>query len=122
MPKYIGAKNNNICVVSNSIFSNDDLDIIEVPDDLSYEDLILNYKIKNNKLINKSIVKNAKDLKVAFVSNYGTKCGIGTYSKFLYNELIHLVGDYRIFSEIQNEENLEFLNNVPQEKILACWK
>jgi glycosyltransferase involved in cell wall biosynthesis len=120
MPKYIGAKNNNICVVSNNVFSNDELDIIEVPDELSYEDLILNYKVKNNKLINKSIIKDAKDLKIALVSNYGTKCGIGTYSKFLYKELINFIGDYKIFSEIQNKEDLEF--NIPNDKIIPCWK
>lgn len=126
MSRYIGSKNSNIHIVSNSKFSNFDLDIIEVPKELkniSAHDLILNYKVKNNILVDRNFIKLAKDLKVAFVSNYGTKCGIGTYSKFLYKELINLIGDYRIFSEKQNECDMEFIeNNIPNEKIIPCWK
>lgn len=122
--RFVGVKRNRICVVSDNLFNNDGLEIMELPPELSHipaADLIANCTIKNNKIKCKNIKKPANQLKVALVSNYGTKCGIGTYSKFLYDEMIKLVGDYKLFIEYQEKYDIEN-PQIPNDKIIACWK
>lgn len=116
--RYVGIKNGNIYIVSNYVFTNDGLHIIKLPsllEGISSQDLITNYKFKNGQIMAKSARKPAQELKIALVSNYGTKCGIATYSKFLYNELTKLVGDYKLFIERDGEL-------ISDEKIIPCWK
>jgi glycosyltransferase involved in cell wall biosynthesis len=116
MGRFVGIKNNKIVVISDKSFTNKDYLIIPVPKDLesiSSESLILNYKIENNKIILKKSNKLASELKVALVANYGSQCGIGTYSKFLFDELTPSLGDYKIFSEEGSE---------PSDKVIPCWK
>lgn len=115
--RYAGIKNNNVYAVSDRMFSGKEMDVVEIPEELatiSSEKIILEYKFKNNKFIDKKLFKNAKDLKIALISNYGDNCGIGTYSKFLYDELIKYFADYKIFAEVGNYE----LN----ENVIQCWE
>jgi len=124
MTRFAGIKNERIHIISNIPFEHQEYYLFEVPaefDGVSSSDLIANFKVRNNNLKSKTTRKAAKDLKVALVSNYGTKCGIGTYSKFLYDELINNIGDYKLFIEKQDYfevENPKILND----KIVPCWK
>lgn len=124
MPKYVGIKNNQVSVFSDKLFSCANTIVIELPEELSKippNDLIVNYRLKDGKLISKTQQKNSKDLKVAFISNYGSKCGIGTYSKFLYEKLINHIADYRVFTEINQKYEIEN-KIIPDDKIVPCWK
>jgi glycosyltransferase involved in cell wall biosynthesis len=123
MTRYVGTKNNTIYTVSDCVFTSELYDVYEVPETLGWmtgDELIANCVIRNGVVRRKEERLAAKDMKVALISNYGTKCGIGTYSKFLYDELVGLVGDYRVFNEIQAYENIG--STLPKEKIVSCWK
>jgi glycosyltransferase involved in cell wall biosynthesis len=124
MLKFVGAKNTQIYMASDTEFTNKHLDIIPIPENLqsiTAEDLMTNYFVKNNIIIHNNHKKSAKDLKVALISNYGSQCGIGTYSKFLYNEMVSQIGDYKIFIEKQNTYDFDN-SNIPNDKIVPCWK
>lgn len=123
MINFVGVKDAKICILSNQAFESSKYIVVELQQELkniSPETLILNYIFRDGKIISKNN-KNGKKLKVAFVSNYGTKCGIGTYSKFLYDELINLVGDYKLF--IEKQDSYEIENPIiADDKIIPCWK
>jgi glycosyltransferase involved in cell wall biosynthesis len=124
MPRFAGIKDDKIHLISSVLFDHKGYHVLEIPkefDNISAAELIANFRFKNNELKSKSSKKNAREMKVALVSNYGTKCGIGTYSKFLYDELIGQVGDYKLF--IEKQENFSVENpKIPSSKILPCWK
>ena len=46
------------------------------------------------------VIKQSSDLRIAFICNWQTKCGISTYSKFLVDVLKTKVKEIHIFSEI----------------------
>lgn len=127
MAKFAGIKNNSIVIVSDFPFQDDELKVMPLPSELESvpsKDLISEYRLKDGKIISKTATKPAGQLKIAFVSNYGTKCGIGTYSKFLFKELFPHIADYRLFIEDNKNADMEdnpFLDADP-EKIVACWK
>ena len=55
MTKFIGIKNNNICIVSDTEFNSNNLEIIKLSKEmynLSFEELVLNYRFKNGQLVN----------------------------------------------------------------------
>lgn len=117
--KYIGVKNEKIQIVSDNKFHNPNLEILELPPSLENIDnnkLLLEYIVKNQEVIHKKSGRKSKDLKIALVANYGMNCGIATYSKFLYDELIPHIGEYKIFAEV--------FDNHPKESehISYCWK
>jgi len=128
MSRYVGVKNNNIYVVSDNIFVNNQFNVIEVPtcfDNVSSRELITTYKFKENIFKCKTAPKLAKDLKVALVTNWKMRCGIATYAEFLYSELIKHVGDYKFFVERNNTPtgpiNYACDTKIPDDKIVACW-
>jgi glycosyltransferase involved in cell wall biosynthesis len=124
--RYATIKHDRICSVSNVPFecNGGEFGTIQVPDELSHissKDLILSGKVKNGKIAGKFVKKPASHMKIALIGNYGSKCGIGTYCKFLYDELINYVGDYKLF--VEKQDNYEIENpKIPQDKIVACWK
>lgn len=129
MAKFAGIKDGRICVVSNTPFNNKDFKIIEIPpefDQLSSQDLIADYKFLDNQIVNKSFVKPTYQLKIAFVTNWGMKCGLATYAKFLYPEIIKHIGDFKLFVEQHDNyvhnilEVGEYL--IPSNRVSACWK
>ena len=129
MNRYVGLKNNRICLISDRPINNNGYQIIEVPESLnniSSNDLIINSKIKNNKIIYKSN-KLAKDLKIAFVGNWKMRCGISTYAENLWPEIIKYVGDYKLFIEENIGDSTGPINElgteiIPGDKICVCWK
>lgn len=129
MKRFVGIKNNHISLVSDKPFiPNPELKIIEVPeslDEFSSSDLISNFKFKNNLLVSKMVSKPAKELKIAFVSNFKMQCGISSYGEFLFPEIIKHIKDFRLFIEENNNptSDLYTINNVSyKDKIIPCWK
>ena len=58
-------------------------------------------------------------IKVAFIGNYGTACGIATYNQALINELKYHV-DIKVFAEYADEERSTRLPDDPS-WIIRCW-
>lgn len=129
MARYVGIKQNRICVVSDNLFSNTGLDIIEIPSELSHvsaSDLITNCVVKNNNIKCKSVKKPANQLKVALVGNWKMRCGIATYSEHLWPEVVQHVGDFKLFIE-KNEISTGDIHQIgsqtiPDDKVVVCWK
>lgn len=129
MTRFAGIKNNSIYVVANEKFSDSELEVIKIPHELDrvpLKELLTHYKFRSGKIIPKNLDKCAKDLKVALVSNWKMRCGIATYSEFLYHELIKEVGDFKLFVE-KNDIPTGPLNDIggyhiPHDKIVACWE
>lgn len=126
--RYVGVKNENIYVVSNVFFLNKEFKIVEVPaslGDVSSTDLVTYYKFKDDKFICINDFKSAKKLKVALVTNWKMRCGIATYSEYLYSEIIKHVGDYKFFIEKNEKPTGPFSAGhnitIPDEKIVSCW-
>lgn len=129
MARYVGIKQNRICVVSDNLFSNAGLDIIEIPPELSHvsaSDLITNCVVKNDQIKCKNIKKPANQLKVALVGNWKMRCGIATYSEHLWPEVVKHVGDFKLFIE-KNEISTGDIHEIgsqilSDDKVVVCWK
>lgn len=129
MAKYLGVKNNRICIVSDNLFTNDELDVIEVPNELlhlSTMEIITDCVIKNGNIKYKNTKKNVNELKIALVGNYMRQCGISTYNEYLWPEIIKLVGDYKLFIEYNDTPTGNILQigteTVSSDKVVSCWK
>lgn len=129
MTKYLGIKNESICLISDRPFINSEYKIIELPKELevlSNKELVLNYKIKDGKIVSIVGEKNIKNLKVALINNWKMQCGISTYAEFLYNDLIPHLNDYKLFIEKNNNPTgpLNKLENIiiPEDRIVSCWE
>ena len=123
MSRFVGAKGSDIYVVSDTIFSNESLDIIQVPDQLieiSSNDLINHFKIKSGKIVLKDEIKQAKELKIALVTNWKMRCGISTYSEFLSSEIYSHVGELKLF--IEDTDHIQSNHIIPDESTITCWK
>ena len=128
--RYAVVKNNKIQTISSELFNYDqECQVIEIPNELSEvsaTDLILNSKIKNGKIFYKYLSKPTAKMKIAFISNWKSACGIATYFENLLPEVIKHVGDYKLFVE-DNPNSTGLLNQigldtVSSDKVLACWK
>lgn len=119
--RYAGIKNKRIFLISDKpIDTTSSIIIPKELDHIASKDLV-NCKVIDGQIIIKNVKKDAKQMKIALVSNYGSKCGIGTYSKFLYDELIKHIGDYKIFAERNDSYEIES-PQIPNDKIEICWK
>lgn len=129
MARFIGTKNDKIYIISDKAFTNDNYKIIEVPSELDSvpsEQLMADYRIRNNKLIAKRGKTPASQLRIAFVGNWKMRCGIATYSENLLPEVVKHVGDFKLFIE-ENEFPTGPFNEVggitiPDNKVSVCWK
>lgn len=129
MARFAGTRNNSIYIVSNNLFTHNELEVIEIPDELdhiSLKDLLSDYRVKRGKIVAKHPIKPAHELRVALVSNWKMRCGIATYSEFLYTELVKKVGDFKLFIE-KNDMPTGPLNDIggesiPEDKVVSCWK
>lgn len=129
MSKFIGVKNGRIQVVSDNKFVNSELQILELPSHLNsvaVEKLISEYFVRNGMVFHASETKNIKDLKVALVTNWKMRCGISTYGESLLNKLIPHLGDFKIFSEY-NEQPTSSVNELTDvsfdaSRVVPCWK
>lgn len=74
----------------------------------------------DSSLIGKSVgVKDSSKMKIAFICNWKTPCGISTYTQYLIDSLRPKVADIRIFSEIEARANTDL---DEQENVVRCWK
>jgi len=127
--RYAGIKNNKICVIADDLIENEELQLIEVPQELSHIpsiDLIASCRIKDGKIISKLARIPAKKMKVALVSNWKMRCGIATYSENLWAEVIKDISDFKLFIE-NNDTATGPLNEIggqtiSPDKVVACWK
>lgn len=119
MSRYAGIKNGNIYIVSDNDLSSEDFDIVEIPQILnkfSTQELILNFKFENGIFVSKLLIKNNKDLKIAFITNWRMKCGLSTYAENLFPEIIKHFNDYKFF--VENNSTIE---NIESDKFVYCW-
>lgn len=129
MARFAGTKNNTIYIVSDNSFEHSELNVVPIPDEfdhLSLKDLLNDYRVKQGKIVPRRPQKPAKELRVALVTNWKMRCGIATYSEFLFTEMVKMVGDYKLFVE-KNDIPTGSLNDIggqtiPEDKVVACWK
>lgn len=127
--RYAGIKNNRICIISATPFDNEELQIVEVPPELSHIpsiDLITSCRFKNGQIVSKLARKSAKKLKIALVGNWKMQCGIATYSENLWSQVVKHVGDFKLFIE-NNDSCTGTLNEIggktiDPDKVVACWR
>lgn|SRR5574337_1294898 len=129
MARFVGVKQNRICVVSDNIFNNSDLEIIEIPAELSKvsaADLITSCVIRNGKIRCKCSKKPTNQLKLALVGNWKMRCGIATYSENLWPEVAKHIGEFKLFIEkndITTGDVHQFGDHfLGEEQVVACWK
>ena len=129
MARFVGVKHNHICVVSDIQFSNDGLNVMEVPPELSHvspTDLIVNCVVKNGKIKCKFAKKPLDQIKVALVGNWKMRCGIATYSEHLWPQVVKHVGDFKLFIE-KNDIKTGDIHKVgdriiSDDQVTECWK
>jgi glycosyltransferase involved in cell wall biosynthesis len=129
MPRFIGVKNNHISIISDKYFECADVQIIELPshlENISSDDLITNYKIKNGKLVAKLGSKPIKELKIALVSNWKMQCGIATYAENLWTEVVKKLDNFKLFIE-KNEITTGSVYEIGDkalsaDQVSSCWK
>lgn len=129
MPRYAGIKNNRIQVISNTSLSINEFHSQLIPDSLNHitnNDLILNYRLKNNELVLHRGGRPANQLKIALVGNYKMACGISTYNEYLWPAITAHVKDFHLFIE-ENEFPTGSPNQfgdliLSDDKITVCWK
>lgn len=129
MARFIGVKHNRICVVSDNIFNNSGLEIIEVPSELlhlSAADLMINCVVRNGQIVCKCFKKPVSQIKLALVGNWKMRCGIATYSENLWPEVAKHVGDFKLFIEkndITTGDVHQFGDRLLSEsQVVSCWK
>lgn len=129
MARYVGIKQNNICVVSDVPLVTDGLQFLEVPSELQHipsSELIANCRIKNGQIRYKLAKKPSSQIKVALVGNWKMRCGIATYSEHLWPEVVKHVGDFKLFIEkndLPTGDIYQIGNKIMDEsQVSVCWK
>ncbi len=130
MTRYVGIKNNYICVVSDKPLTSSGLQVMELPPELEHlsaTEIITNCRISNEgKIKCKFSKKPANNLKLALVGNWKMKCGIATYAENLWQEVVKHVKDYKLFIEEQDvfTEDIYKLGNqkLSTDQVSICWK
>lgn len=130
MTRYAGVKNGRIRIVSDAVFTNKDMEVVEIPSEFESimpEELMLNYLLKDSGIIEKKKQqRKAKDLRVAFITNLNMACGIATYSNDLFLEISKCIGNFKIFVE-KNDKPLSDTHSLggkelSPEQITECWE
>ena len=129
MQRFAGIRNGRIHIISSAPISHNDFSIIEIPEELnsvSSNDLMASFKFKEGRFKSKTERKPAKDLKIAFVSNYMQKCGISTYCSNLGPEIAKSVKDFKLFIEKSDHFTSDIYTfrseTISDQKISVCWK
>jgi glycosyltransferase involved in cell wall biosynthesis len=129
MVRFVGVKNNHICVVSDKSFDNDDLQVLEVPVELSHvsaAELLTNCRVKDGVIKCKSFKKSASQIKLALVGNWKMRCGIATYSENLWSEVVKHVGHFKLFIEKNDITTGDIYQigdqTLPHDQVSVCWK
>ena len=100
MPYISLDKNNQVNVISTSQFNSIN-DVVKTDNDVSLYEKIISHN-KDNKI------------RLAYICNWKQKCGISTYSEFIFEKLKSNIDEYKIFSE--HSENID-----ESENIKYCW-
>lgn len=129
MPRFAAIQNNEIRLISNQKIHHSEMKVLEVPESLkeiSSDELIASFRVRDNEFISKNSKKSASKLKIALVGNWKMKCGIATYSENLWSEVIKHVGDYKLFVEKHDTYtgSLNYVNGteISADKVVVCWK
>jgi glycosyltransferase involved in cell wall biosynthesis len=129
MSKFIGIKKDRILMISDHKFQSDSMKTIELPTELhntSPQDLISNYQIVDGKIINKSVKKSVKDMKIALVGNWKMKCGISTYAEYLWAEVAPHFNHYKLFIEHNDLPTGDIYQlgklKLKEDQVVSCWK
>ena len=129
MPRFIGIKDNYICIVSDKSFNHENINVIEVPkefENLSSEELIINCKFRDGSLRYKHSNKQAKDLKIALIGNWKMRCGISSYAENLWPKVVKHLKDFKLFVEdndLITSNIYEFDGTIlDKNQVLSCWK
>ena len=129
MSRFLGVKDCNICIISDVHFNNENMIIVEVPEELkgvSNQELMTNYRVKNNKIELKQFKKITKDTKIAFVNNWAMECGIATYSSLLNSELVKSIPNFKLFVEYNSNpiDDMNILDGkiIDKDKVIECWR
>jgi glycosyltransferase involved in cell wall biosynthesis len=129
MTRFAGIKNDRIQVVSNQIFNNKDLTIIQIPkelDNISSKVLTEEYYIKSGMFVWRLEKKPLSKIKLAFIGNWAMACGIATYNGKLWPEIAKHINNFKLFIEKDNnpiQSIYSFGNSVLNKDIvIPCWK
>jgi glycosyltransferase involved in cell wall biosynthesis len=82
------------------------------------EDTFSHFLVRDEKLVEKGKVPH-RALRVAMISDYGIKCGIATYTRFLSDAIRPLVSELKIFAEDTTEAQEE---SDQKDNVIRCWK
>jgi glycosyltransferase involved in cell wall biosynthesis len=128
--RYVGIKHDHICVVSDTSFINEAVQVISVPielehltdaqliTDCNFEDGTLKPKITERTLQGRP--------RLAFVGNWKMPCGLATYNQNLLPHIVKHLPDFKLFIE-KNEYptgDIYKLGNkrLLEEQVSVCWK
>lgn len=126
--RYAGIKAGKIVSISDRYFIDDSVLVIEVPNQfahISNEQLITSYTYMSDKIVSASDRKCAKDMRIAFITNYKQQCGIAEYGSLLFPEVAKRVQDFKLFAEYTVKPTgaiTEFGGVECPDKIIQCWK
>lgn len=121
--RFVGIKNGRIKIISNKTFAHSEYQVLELPPELQQtanEELILNYRVRDNQFVARKGSRPAKELKVAFIGNYQQACGISTYNSHLFPQIVPHIKDFQLFNEINDVPVGEL--TLDKNKIVACWQ
>lgn len=119
--QYLKIKNNNNdshCGAPGSKYNKFDYYLTIFVDCILYLPRLIYCKFRKPIIINSTPTSDSK-IKVAFIGNYGTACGIATYNEYLLSELKHHV-DLRLFAEYNGDDRAERLPEDPY-WVTRCW-
>lgn len=116
MAVFAGYRGKSIGFVGSSKPLASDFDVIEVKaplDTVPAKELLERFEVRRGQVVAKTGNK-AAGARVALVSVFGVPCGIATYSHWLWDAMLPLVGEGHVFSEI---EDVPTVDGVTQ-----CWE
>ena len=127
MQRHASIKNGRITIISNHPFEHTQVLIIPPElDDVSNEDLMLHYTVRNNQIVANHTKKPANQLKVALVGNYRMVCGISTYNEHLFPEIAEPLNHFKLFIEQNDFPTGDIYQlgdqHLQQDQVLVCWK
>lgn len=129
MPRFAGIKNERVHIVSNQIFTNKELLVLEVPkelDNVLSTTITTEYIVQDGIFIWKLEKKPLAKIKLAFIGNWAMACGISTYNEKLWPEIAKYIGSFKLFVE-KNDNPIRSINIfgdkvLIKDDVIICWK
>jgi len=114
---FVGYRGKQILFVSDTAgYPSSDHLVLEYdfPKGITASDILRNYEIWRNTVVEQTAVKPCTQLRIALVGVYRIQCGISTYAEQLFPRIASQVADYKIFAERADD--------VPEENnVIRCW-